>query len=128
MKVAQSDAHQDVCDILLQYIQQGAKVTTPQQEESESTQEEETKAELAEVYGGSWRYTGIEYQLMSFSLIQEPKEWDTQQESAKVKSPQEGEDDDSQRLPEVREHVAMYVWTMMWILYSLGYPAEEKRQ
>ena len=65
---------------------------------------------------------------MSFSLIQETKEWDTQQESAKVKSPQEGEDDDSQRLPEVREHVAMYVWTMMWILYSLGYPAEEKRQ
>ena len=59
VKVAQSEARQDVCDILLQYIQQGAKGTTPQQEESESTQEEETKSELAEVYRGSWRYTGI---------------------------------------------------------------------
>ena len=61
VKVAQSESHQDVCDILLQYSQQSTKVTPPQQEVSESTQEEETKAELAaEVYGGNWRYKGIE--------------------------------------------------------------------
>ena len=46
LKVAQSEGHQDVCDILLQYTQQSPKVSHP---ESESRQREETKAELAEV-------------------------------------------------------------------------------
>ena len=49
LKVAQSEGHQDVCDILLQYTQQGVKVSSPEQKESESRQEEETTAELAEV-------------------------------------------------------------------------------
>ena len=46
LKVA---AHRDVCDILLQYSQRGAKVSSAEQEESDSRKEEETKAELAEV-------------------------------------------------------------------------------
>ena len=49
LKVAQSEAHRDVCDILLQYSQQGAKVSSAEQAESNSRKEEETKAELAEV-------------------------------------------------------------------------------
>ena len=56
LKVAQSEGHQDVCDMLLQYTQQGAKVTTPEQEESETSDEEGTKAELAEVgMDDNWR-------------------------------------------------------------------------
>ena len=47
LKVAQSEAHQDICDILRQYSKQGAKVTTP--ERCESRQVEERKADLAEV-------------------------------------------------------------------------------
>ena len=33
LKVAQSEGHQDVCDILIQYSQQGSKVITPKQAE-----------------------------------------------------------------------------------------------
>ena len=47
--MAQSEAHRDVCDILLRYSQQGAKVSSAEQAESNSRKEEETKAELAEV-------------------------------------------------------------------------------
>jgi hypothetical protein len=49
--MAQSEGgHQDVCDILLRYTQQGgAKVISPEQEVSESRQEEEVKTELAKV-------------------------------------------------------------------------------
>ena len=39
--MAQSEGHQDVCDILLQYTQQDSKVTAPEQEESETSDEEE---------------------------------------------------------------------------------------
>ena len=48
LKVAQSEGQQDVCDILLQYTQRGSKVTN-QELAGELRQEEETKAELAEV-------------------------------------------------------------------------------
>ena len=59
LKVAQSEARQDVCGILVQYSQQGAKVTTPEQ--SESRREEERTAELVEVGMDDNRcQTGIE--------------------------------------------------------------------
>ena len=41
LKVAQSEGRQDVCDILLQYTQQGSKVTAPEQGGSETSDEEE---------------------------------------------------------------------------------------
>ena len=44
LKVAQSEGHQDVCDILLQYTQQGSKVISPEPEER---QVKKRKAELA---------------------------------------------------------------------------------
>ena len=51
LKLVQSrirtEADQKICDILMQYTQQGSKVICPEQEESESRQK--TKAELAEV-------------------------------------------------------------------------------
>ena len=52
----QTEAHQEICDILMQYTQQGSKVIHPEQEESELRQEEKTKAGLAEVsMDNSWR-------------------------------------------------------------------------
>ena len=39
MKLAQSEGHQDVYDVLLQYTQQGSKVIMIPEEESESKQE-----------------------------------------------------------------------------------------
>ena len=57
VKLAQSaEGHQDVYDILLQYTQQGSKVTNP---EVESRQEEETKV---------WMPDRNEIQLVSFTL------------------------------------------------------------
>ena len=58
--MAQSEeGHQDVCDILLRYTQQGgSKVISPEQEVimSEARQEEEVKTELAEVgLEDNWR-------------------------------------------------------------------------
>ena len=55
LKVALSEGHQDVCDILLQHAQQGPKVTSPEREGSESSDEEEAKAELAKVGNGDDR-------------------------------------------------------------------------
>lgn len=55
LKVAQSEAHLDICDILLQYTRQGSKVILPEQE-SESTEEEETKAEVGmDMDDNNWR-------------------------------------------------------------------------
>ena len=48
LKLAQSEGHQDVYDILLQYTQQGSKVTSPEPAENESRQEEETKVWVPE--------------------------------------------------------------------------------
>ena len=64
LRMAQFEGgHQDMCDILLRYTQQGgSKVISPEQEVSEARQEEEVKTELTEVgLEDNWRWqTGIE--------------------------------------------------------------------
>ena len=64
LKVAQSEGHQNVCDILLQHSQQGSKVISPAPGESGSRQVEERKAEV----GMDDSCTEIECQLVSFTL------------------------------------------------------------
>ena len=64
LKLAQSERHQDVCDILLQYTQQGPKVIHPEPVKSEMRQEEDIMAatELVEVCIDDNRQ-GIQYML-----------------------------------------------------------------
>ena len=53
--MAQSEAHQDVCDILLQYTQQGANIQQKRRESEKdkegetNRQQQETNTELTEV-------------------------------------------------------------------------------
>ena len=71
LKLAQSERHQDVCDILLRYTQQGSKFIHPEPVKSETRQEEDimAAAELVEVCIDDNRQ-GIQYvltcQLLSY--------------------------------------------------------------
>ena len=60
VKLAQSEGHQDVYDILLKYTQQGSKVTSPEPGEIESRQEEERKVWMTDRNG---------IRIISFTLI-----------------------------------------------------------
>ena len=67
---------------------------------------------------------------IEFSLVQEQRTNDTQGESAMVKSQQQGVDDYSQRLPEVREPPSAAVCVCMDHAQEIAYihPAEEERE